>query len=259
MREKIKHRLKSELEKHEHVLAFFEGGSASFGRADEWSDLDLQMVVRDDFVEQAIKILEQTLQKIAPIEDKFVLPAPTWHGQWQGHYKLEGVSPFLLIDALIMKESSPTYYSEPELHGQPVIFFDRTGKIGNEQTNPDDRETAISKRLQRADNLCTMMHLLADKEIRRNRITDAFELYYNLYLRTYVELLRIKYDRARWFFGPRYLRNILPENVYNSIADFFYVSDTDDLLRKKDEVISRSKALIRELQQDTNLNDAQNA
>jgi len=247
MRAKIKQKLIEELGKHEQVLGCFEGGSAAFGRADEWSDLDFQVIVKDDFVEQAVEILENALAQIAPIEDKFILPAPTWHGQWQGFYKLEGISPYLLIDALIIKESSPTYFSEPELHGKAIIAFDKTVRIGNEHININDQDAPILRRIQRAENLCHMMHLLVDKEIKRNRIMDAFELYYNLYLRTLVELLRIKYDKARWSFGPRYLSHDLPEPEYNTIKDLSYVSCPSDLLHKKDRVLAKIEQLLQEL------------
>jgi len=253
MREKIKQRLVHEFMKQPEILGFYEGGSAAFNRNDEWSDLDLQVVVKDDFVEQTVKILEQTLEKIAPIEDRYILPAPTWHGHWQGFYKLVGVSPYLLIDFLIMKESSPSYFTEVELHGNPVIFYDKTGRLGKEHINSEELSRTIPKRIKRAENISKMMHLLVDKEIKRNRIMDAFELYYNLLFRTLVELLRIKYDRARWSFGPRYLSHDLPEQEYNRLKDLSYVKNVDDLQNKKEKVISAINILLEEIKSDSSV------
>ncbi len=247
MRDKIIRLLAGELSRHEEVLACFEGGSAAFGRADEYSDIDYQIVVRDDFAEQAAAIVEQALRRCAPIVDKYILPQPAWHGQWQCHYRLEGVSPYLLVDVLIMKESSPTYFSEPELHGDSIVHFDKTGRVGREHVDLTEQADIIRKRLERADNLCRMMHLLADKEIGRKRHVDAFELYYNLYLRTLVELLRIKYDRARWSFGPRYLSHDLPPEIYDQIRDLPYVCGPEDLLPKKDRVLHLMSELLAEL------------
>lgn len=252
MREQIILKLVDEFNRHDEVLGCFEGGSAAFNRSDEYSDIDIQFIVKDDFVESAAGILEETLIQLAPIEDRFILPQPTWHGQWQGFYKLQGCSPYLLIDALIMKESSPSYFSEPELHGTAKVFFDKTGRIGKEHFDFSELNTIIPKRIQRAENLCSMMHLLVDKEIKRNRIMDAFEIYYNLLLRTLAEMLRIKYDKARWSFGLRYLSHDLPHESYQQIKDFSYICGPEDLLSKKDRVLHMIKTLISDLKQSTN-------
>ncbi len=250
MREKITKMLVGELSRHDEVLGCFEGGSAAFDRADEWSDIDFQIVVKDDFVEQAAEILEHALKRLAPIEDKYVLPQPAWHGQWQCHYKLKGWPPYLLVDALIMKESSPTYFSEVELHGAAKVHFDKTGRIGKEHIDFDQLKKIIPKRLERAENICSMMHLLVDKELKRGRFMDAFELYYNLYLRTLVELLRIKYDKARWYFGPRYLSHDLPHEVYEQIKDLSYVGSPEELLPKKERALQNLRELIAELKRE---------
>jgi len=246
VREKIITTLVDALRKHEQVLGCYEGGSAAFGRADEWSDIDFQIVVKDDFVEQAVQILEQAIKSITPIEYCYILPAPTWHGHWQGFYKLTDVSPYLLIDALIMKESSPSYFTEVELHGNPLVFFDKTGRLGKEHIAADELEKTILQRIKRIEGMSRMFGYLVDKEIKRNRLIDAFELYYNLWFRSLVELLRIKYDRARWFFGPRYLSHVLPEQVYNEIKPLSYVKDTEDLKTKQAIVVRLINKLLGE-------------
>jgi hypothetical protein len=247
MREVLKQKLVDELKKHNEILGCFEGGSAAFQRDDEWSDLDLQIIVMDDFVEQAIIILENTLKSIAPIEDKYILPQPAWHGQWQGFYKLRGVSPYLMLDVLIMKESSPSYFTEVEMHGTPIVFFDKTGRIGNEHINSEELFTTISNRIRRAENITRMFNLMVEKEILRHREVDAFDLYYNLFLRTLVELLRIKYDPARWSFGLRYLSFALPPKVYEQIKSLLFVANPADLKAKQDKVLKMMSALLDEM------------
>ncbi len=237
MRDRIKEVLVREFLKHKEFLGCYEGGSAAFDRDDEWSDIDLQIVVQDDFVEQAIKILETAMENISTIEDSFIIPQPAWHGHWQGFYKLRDISPYLLLDVLIMKESSPSYFTEVEVHGSPKIFFDKTGRIGKEHINTEELQNIIPIRIKRIEGISKMFHLFIDKEIKRNREMDAFDLYYNLLLRSLVELLRIKYDTARWSFGCRYLSHALPEEVYNEIKALSYVKDIADLQSKKDTVL----------------------
>jgi len=246
MRENIKTTLVKEFLEHQEFLGCYEGGSAAFGRDDEWSDIDLQIVVKDDFVEQAVQILEKAMQSVAPIEESFILPAPTWHGHWQGFYKLKDISPYLLMDVLIMKESSPSYFTEVELHGTPHIFFDKTGRLGKEHIDTEELTKILPIRIKRIEYVSKMFHLFIDKEIKRNRAMDAFDLYYNLLLRSLVELLRIKYDPARWSFGCRYLSHDLPVEIYQEIKAFSYVRDLADLQQQKDKVLQKINSLLAE-------------
>jgi predicted nucleotidyltransferase len=246
MRKKILQSMIEELRKHEQVLGCYEAGSVAFDRNDEWSDIDFQVVVKDDFVEQAVKILEEALQSIAEFETRFILPPPTWHGHWQGFYQLKGISPYLMIDAVIMKESSPSYFTETELHGTPNVFFDKTGRIGKEHINRDELQETILKRLQRVESMKKLNPVFVDKEIQRGRETDAFEMYYNLLFRTMVEQLRIKYDPARWSWGPKYLCHILPEDVYNKVKSFSLVKDMQDPADKKEAVCILFNKLLQE-------------
>ncbi len=246
MRARIIQSLVRELQRYNEVLGCYEGGSAAFNRVDEWSDIDFQVVVKDDFVEKAVKVLEKALQSLSPIEDRLILPQPTWHGHWQGFYKLQDASPYLLIDALIMKESSPSYFTEVELHGTPVIFFDKTGRLGKEHIDQKELPNVLAKRVERIRSLSRMFHLLVDKEIKRRREPDAFDLYYNLLLRSLIELLRIKHDSARWSWGFRYLNSVLPPEVYEDIRNLSYARDLQDLQHKKDRVMQLLDNLLQE-------------
>lgn len=203
MRDRIKEVLVREFLKHKEFLGCYEGGSAAFDRDDEWSDIDLQIVVQDDFVEQAIKILETAMENISTIEDSFIIPQPAWHGHWQGFYKLRDISPYLLLDVLIMKESSPSYFTEVEVHGSPKIFFDKTGRIGKEHINTEELQNIIPIRIKRIEGISKMFHLFIDKEIKRNREMDAFDLYYNLLLRSLVELRSQDFDALQANTGIR--------------------------------------------------------
>lgn len=128
MRQRIIDHLSRTLEGRDEILAFWQGGSAAFGRSDEMSDMDLQLLVKEGFVDGVRDLLEGTLRGVARIEASYVLPQPTWHGYWQGFYRLEGFGPYQLVDAVIMKESDRNLLTEPEIHGQAIVHFDRTGR-----------------------------------------------------------------------------------------------------------------------------------
>ncbi|MBL8045934.1 MAG: nucleotidyltransferase domain-containing protein [Anaerolineales bacterium] len=67
-RHQILHTLQTALEPHNYVYAMWEGGSAAFGRADEWSDVDVQIVVEDERVSEAFAAAEAALLSLSPFE-----------------------------------------------------------------------------------------------------------------------------------------------------------------------------------------------
>lgn len=244
-REAILRKLVDELKKHKQVLGCFEGGSAAFGRVDEWSDIDFQIVVEDDFVEPSVKILEALLESISPIKVCYIMPAPTWHGHWQGFYQLQDISPFLLLDVLIMKKSSPSYFTEVEMHGWAKVFFDKTGKLGKEHINRQEILKTIPQRIKRIREVSALFHLFVDKEIMRGHDFEAFDMY-NMLFRFAVELLRIKYDPARWSFGVKYLSYDFPPEVNAELKGLTFIRDFEDLKTKKTKVMGIINRLLNE-------------
>lgn len=234
MRQRIIERLRESLEPRPEVLALWQGGSAAFGRDDAMSDIDLQLMVKDGFVEQARGLLEETLRRLAPIEASYVLPQPTWHGYWQGFYRLQGAGPYLLVDAVILKESDKSLLSEPEIHGQAVVYFDRTGRVGRELADRDKIGEYIRLRLDRARASAEIFHRFVDKELGRGRQLDALVLYQTLVLGPLVETLRIMRDPYRYNFGPRYLDFCLPAEEIQELRSLSFVGSPGDLIVKKE-------------------------
>ena len=112
-REEIIKALKERLEPLDFVLAMWEGGAAAFGRVDEWSDIDLQVAAQDDRVAEVLPIVEEVLLSLSPIDIKYEIPQPTWHGHAQTFYRLGNASRYLLIDFVVIKQSSPIRWIAP--------------------------------------------------------------------------------------------------------------------------------------------------
>jgi hypothetical protein len=234
MRQALINRLAEAFEPRPEALAFWQGGSAAFGRGDEMSDLDLQLLVKDEFVEPARGLLEQTIRRAAPIEASYILPQPTWHGYWQGFYRLQGAGPYMLIDAVIMKESDQSLLTEPEIHGQAVVYFDRSGRVGRERADREKLRTAIGTRLGRARASAEIFHCFVDKELNRGRQLDALALYQSLVLAPLVETLRIIHDPFRFNFGSRYLDFCLSAEEIQELKSLSFVGSAGELIVKKE-------------------------
>ncbi|MCK7484998.1 MAG: hypothetical protein MZU97_05195 [Bacillus subtilis] len=106
------------------ILAVWEGGSAATGFLDEFSDLDLSIICVDDAVETVFQQLEEHLKTIYGIRRKFRIPEPAWHGFSQCFYQIDQVPPLFYLDIAVIKASLPEKFTEPDRHGNAVIWFD---------------------------------------------------------------------------------------------------------------------------------------
>jgi hypothetical protein len=59
----------------DYIHAFWEGGAIAFNRVDEWSDIDVYLVVDDDNVDQAFLDVERALRSLSPIKQKYDVPS----------------------------------------------------------------------------------------------------------------------------------------------------------------------------------------
>ena len=64
MRQIILEKIVSTLQPLDFVLGLWQGGSAANGYTDEWSDLDIAVVVEDNCVQQTFDIVEKALAEI---------------------------------------------------------------------------------------------------------------------------------------------------------------------------------------------------
>jgi len=62
------------LEPLDYVHALWEGGAVAFNRLDEWSDIDLYLVVDDEKVEEVFSAVEEALASLSPIKQKYEVP-----------------------------------------------------------------------------------------------------------------------------------------------------------------------------------------
>jgi hypothetical protein len=229
-REDVLSALVATLEPLEQVHAMWEGGAAGFDRVDQWSDLDLQMVVADDKVEETFERIEDTLLSLSKIELKYCLPEPTWHGHSQCFYRLKDASPFLMIDLAVMKETSEAdRFMESRIHGFHQVIFDKTGAVQDKPVNVDEHIKKIQGRLDTLKTMFDLFWILAPKEINRGNSIEAISFYMGYTLRPLVEVLRIKYCPLRFFYYTRYVHYDLPPEVVARLETLYFPKDLNTL------------------------------
>lgn len=243
-RQQILSALREALEPLNYTHAMWEAGAAAFNRLDEWSDIDLQIDVDDECVEQTFEVVEATLLKLSPIDARNRIPDPTWHGHSQTFYRLANASPYLLIDLSVSKQRSRDKFLQREIHGEPVVHFDKSNVI---QLKPLDREAFVAKLRERVEKLRSAFDLnkiLVTKEIHRGNTIEAVSFYTSFTLRPLVEALGIKYRPARYSFFTRYVQYDMPEDVVRRLERLFFVGDPAELAARNAEGVEWFNEII---------------
>lgn len=237
-REQIVRTLAAALEPLPWVDAFWEGGSAAFGRVDAYSDVDLYTVVADDRLADAFHAIEDALQPLSPIRTKYEPEWPPESGTAQAFYRLERASEYLLVDLAVFKRSAADKYLEPELHGKAVFAFNKGGAIAIPAL---DRDAFVAKLLERRDRLRLRVGLFGafvSKEILRRNGLGAVEAYQKVVLDSLVQVLWMRYHPAHYAFGMRYAGYEWPADVAARLERLAYVAGIEDLDAKRREALA---------------------
>lgn len=234
-RDRLLATLRERLEPIEYVHAMWEAGAIAFGRVDEWSDVDLQIVVDDDRVEDAFGAVESALEELSPIDATFRFPEPVWHGHSQAFYRLRDASPYLLLDLVVMKLENEGRFLQFEIHGRPFVYFDKSGVVVPEAFDGAAMSQKIRSRIEGLRARFEMFQVMVTKEIERGQPIEAVAYYHGMVLRPLVEMLRILHAPVRHDFYTRYVYHEFPRKVVERLEPLFFLGDTRDLAAKRRE------------------------
>lgn len=227
-RETIINKISATLRPLNFAYAMWEGGAAAYNRVDEWSDINLSVVVNDDYVEEIFNAVDSTLKTLSTIEYKYFLPQPTWHGHAQAFYQLANSSQYLIINFLVIKHSSSNKFLEAEIHGNVVVYFD---KIFLTPHNIDTKSffKRIQQRIKDIESRLPLIEVLINKELNRKNYIEAYDNYYRSLLDFLVEILRIRYSPYHYNFKVKNIAYDLPDGIMKSLKKLFFVKDEKQL------------------------------
>lgn len=236
------------LEPEPHVYAMWEGGAAAFGRVDEWSDIDLQVLCENGRVENVMGAVLGAIEALSPVDLSFRLPEPTSHGHSQVFHRLRDASEFLLLDFVVMERGSDKdRFLQPEIHGRACVHFDKEGDLRWEPFDAAVHAASIRERVERHRVLYEMFKPFVRKELNRGNTVEAMGYYQATVLRPLVELIRIALSPIRYNFHTRYVHYELPSDVVEKLEKLFYVRDAEELRSKCDEADRWVRDLLDEI------------
>jgi predicted nucleotidyltransferase len=236
--------LTESLRKAPFIHAMWEGGAAAEGTLDEWSDIDLYVLVDDDKVEQAFTEVETALSIISPINLKLPVPDTGWPGVHQAFYKLADASEYHVIDLAVITRSAKEKFLEPKVHGEAVFYFNKVGEIEFEPFDESAAMAAMRKRRKRLADRLEVFGCFFQKEVNRGNLIEAVDLYHRLFLSTLVELLRMEHNPDHYSFGTRHVHTELPRDVVDRLERLCFVRDGTDLRKNHREISEWIEGLL---------------
>ena len=249
-REEIIQKVAAALEPVEAVRALWMMGSIAFDRLDELSDIDLVLDVRPDDISVAWEVIEKTLGSLAPLDYRYEIPQPTWHGHEQRFFHLDGTPQHLLVDAVIMKSGQTPRFDEVERHGTPSVLFDKDGIVVTTHVDPDEIQSTIRARIESIKSLLPLAYSLVGKEIERGRSFDVFGFYQRFVIDNLVALARMKHDPNRHDYGFRYLSLDVPQDLLEEIEACCYVGSLDELAIQFEVAQNLISGLLKDLEKE---------
>jgi predicted nucleotidyltransferase len=238
-RDSIIRALTAELRPLPSVHAFWEAGAAAFNRIDEWSDIDLYIVVDDAAaVAETFLVVEKALIALSPIRLKHEVSWAPTSGIYQKFYHLAGTSEFLLVDLAVMTLSAPDKFLAREIHGDAVFLFNKGDTV---RVPPLDADAFVRGLLERRRRLVERMDLFGPfvpKEIHRRNWLEALDFYRGLVIQSLVEALRMQHGPLHYDFRMRYFYRELPSDVLRRLERLAVVKDPDDLAAKYEEALA---------------------
>ncbi len=237
------------LEPLDYVHAFWEGGAAAFNRIDEWSDIDLYLVVDDEKVDKTFLSVEKALTSLSSIKQKLEVPHPTQSGLFQAFYSLEDANEYLVVDLAVLKAGSPDKFLKPEIHGEAVFYFNKSDKVKPPSLDRDVLIRKLQARLERLQARFNMFSNFVQKEINRGNHLEAINFFNALILATLVETLRIRYNPVHHDFKMHYIHYELSPDVIKKLKHLYFVKDENDLQEKYHKAVKWFQEIMSEINQ----------
>lgn len=227
--------LANELIKLPEALAVWEGGSAANKTSDQYSDLDLCILVHnpsDKFVE----LIEAELRKFSEISHIWnISKRPYGKGLIKIIYTLENAPKYFFLDLTIFTQDMTDLlksYLEIERHGTPVIHFDKNDILIPQSVNQDSFLSQQKMRIDEIIQSFPVYKTIVLKEIERENAIDAIAFYHNGLVRPLSEVLGILYRPLQYDFNLRYFHRAFPKDIQTLMQSLCYIADLQDLKRK---------------------------
>jgi len=225
----LKKNLEQLLKERPEVIATWEGGSIATGYFDQFSDLDLSIVIQTEDVEPIFSLLDNHFAQQYGILEQFRMPEPCWHGMSQCFYLINKMPPLFYCDIAVVKSENPHKFTEPDRHGNAVIWFDKRG-IYSAATTPKEELETLAKRMYHVATDTAWLGIIELKKALARKNWIAAHMNYTIFInRHLVPLMNLKYRPCKADFGIRYCDRDYPPEKAALIAKLLQTKSCQDI------------------------------
>jgi hypothetical protein len=244
----IRDKLESHLAGCKSVLAMWEAGSTAFGRADDYSDLDIGVLASAGSNEEVWGVIDQAFAELGGLDLRWSEPNPLFPGMDKRTFRPRQAPRWLQVDIGLFPDSAAELYNQPERHGRIEVIFDHAGRLAppswDEQANRRRMCEALHQNLMKWQ----IYYGWFRKELARGRAVDAFVAHLYLTVMPLLTILNMRYRPSRWDFGFRYLKEELPGDVVEAVERLCYVPDASALEERFSEADLLLRKTLKELE-----------
>lgn len=200
------------------VLTVWVGGSAATGGYDEWSDLDIDMLVTAGTHHDVCTRLLGAVRAELVVDHVWEVPRELWPDGAQFFAMLQrrpGLleEPTRIIDLHLSSISEEHQHLDVRRHGTPIVVHDPAGLL----TLRHDDEGAMARARAVAEEQVRQRRALGqwlvNRAIARGHGAEAVATYLRFALEPLVRMLRHEHCPWRHDYGLRYLDTDLPADV----------------------------------------------
>jgi len=228
--------LKERLYPYPFAHAMWLEGADSNQMVDQYSDIDFWLDVDDESEEEAVRVVEQILEDISPIEYRYVMNHS--HPKIrQRIYHIKGTNPYLMIDfcwQLHSRDPKECCFIRGSRIETPLILFDKSGVISFRDFDINEFHAANRERFNECRHLYTQ-HSRVVKYCYRGQYLEAYAYYNRYVLEPIVDMLRILYTPANAEYYLVHISNHIPEECVKRLEYFARISSIEDILYKTEE------------------------
>jgi len=240
-REKIIDKLRSALEANPSVFAFFLAGADAHNTVDEYSDIDIHLIIEDEHKEDILQTIETTLSNV-----DLKLEHRRSESDWpQMLYHVPGTSKFLIIDITLQ-----TYSDSTQLNTRGKrILFDKKGVLKTEQQEQGDEREYIKKRINSIETYAPLRVMCLERELKRGNYLETLKPYHTLILDKVIEALRLLYCPQWPKIGLKHISLDLPQEIVQEIDDLYKVNSIEEIQeksKKADDLLKKTLAELKE-------------
>ena len=247
-REQVLAAICAALEPLPYTHAMWEGGAVSWGRLDAWSDIDVMLDADDERVEEALAEVDRALESVSAIDLKYRMPDDAAGNYIQAFYRLRDASPYLLVDVAVLRHGATSKFLEPEVHGTPIFYFDKSGVSKLPHFDLAAWQAAeLGDWLTNVQTRFEIFQINILKELNRANLVEAVGYYHACTLRPLLNVLNMRYRPERHGFGTRYVYSELPAEVMARLEPLFLPASLADLRTKQADAEAWFRQVVEEI------------